>query len=1039
MSAAQTGKPRKRLRTIVIGAVAAAGVTTAGWWVLTPRTLYGRLAAIAPERSIVPQTSLSRTYSGCAVTPGDSLVLRSTCARHSRLEGAEVQELLLQVKERLDEASDPDALHARGMLALYGIGDTPPNPGEAIAYLDSALQFTHDSASVMSDLAAAYMVLAEQQQSPLDLLYALEWSDHAIELDSLNRVALFNRALALEGLMADISAREAWKAYLAAEAPIGFSAYLRRPDRTRWRREAEQRLRNLAARGSPIMPPDNAGPEAWGHFVARYPQMARKRAWETLLPAWGEAVERGDAARADTLLRAAEVIGKVVAARSHGDSSVSVQVAAIRALATSGPDLANVARAHRVEKQIKDRVAQFDNGQVDSLLSQLRVEELPIPQKIWIGLRRAAVLLNRTEWDEADDVLDEVDARADSLRYPAAVGYSRWLRATKLVRHEASFGRAVEIWESAEELFARTGEPASRAAVHALLADAQALAGNLYSANDWSQRALRTINEMGPSPTVHAARRVSAVAARAAGLPRAMRDMANEDVAVADTYGNPAYLDEALLNRAALFAGSGNRQLALYDLARTSPPDLVKSAIVDEFNEAARAYTKALLQLDSSPDSVAATVVPLLAYRGARYWPVTGYALRARAAAILGDAPRARADLDTVFTSLAGWREQTGGAALQQGVTDVRPALTRVVRLLAERGDTTGALDLLQRGASALSPIRIQESSRWVVAPRRMVIRPLLANGTLYLWTVKGGRVSMLRAPLDSARVASSIQRVAASLPYSSPADAELSYLYRVLVQPVEGQLEVGDEVVFVHDAELGPVPFAALLNRRGEPLVRYHPVSTAVNIAAATVAANTTFPRSVAFFAPPFDLEENPGLDSLPDARREVASVSPGYGSRVTGFPPTPEGFLAALAGAEVLHFAGHAIADPFRPEHSYLVLSRAAGSATGHLLATQLDSRPASQVRLVVLSACSTLGDGTRASESTGLSGALLNAGVHSVLGTLWRVDDKAAHSLMVRFHESYRRSRDPARALWEAQRIMLDAGKPPKDWAAFQYVFR
>ena len=116
---------------------------------------------------------------------------------------------------------------------------------------------------------------------------------------------------------------------------------------------------------------------------------------------------------------------------------------------------------------------------------------------------------------------------------------------------------------------------------------------------------------------------------------------------------------------------------------------------------------------------------------------------------------------------------------------------------------------------------------------------------------------------------------------------------------------------------------------------------------------------------------------------------------------------------------------------------------SRTMAMTASSLDAGSIPNVRLVVLSACTTLGGESASHGFTGLSGALLDAGARGVVGSLWKVPDRPTRELMLRFHESYLRTRDPALALWEAQRAM--AASPdstlntPAVWAAFRYVGR
>jgi hypothetical protein len=113
--------------------------------------------------------------------------------------------------------------------ALIG-GDTT----RAISILEASVQAEPTNPKLLSDLSAAYLVLAQRHNTQADASRALALANRALENDRLMPEALFNRALALEvsGLRED--ARAAWQAYLTID------------DRSGWADEARARLRILA-------------------------------------------------------------------------------------------------------------------------------------------------------------------------------------------------------------------------------------------------------------------------------------------------------------------------------------------------------------------------------------------------------------------------------------------------------------------------------------------------------------------------------------------------------------------------------------------------------------------------------------------------------------------------------------------------------------------------------------------------------------------------------------------------------------------------
>jgi tetratricopeptide (TPR) repeat protein len=109
-------------------------------------------------------------------------------------------------------------------------------PDRAISILESASQQNPTDAKILNDLSAAYLVLAERNQSNTDAGRGLATANRALEIDRLMPEALFNRALALQMLGMTDDARTAWQSYLTID------------DRSGWADEARARLRTLASR-----------------------------------------------------------------------------------------------------------------------------------------------------------------------------------------------------------------------------------------------------------------------------------------------------------------------------------------------------------------------------------------------------------------------------------------------------------------------------------------------------------------------------------------------------------------------------------------------------------------------------------------------------------------------------------------------------------------------------------------------------------------------------------------------------------------------
>jgi CHAT domain-containing protein len=95
--------------------------------------------------------------------------------------------------------------------------------------------------------------------------------------------------------------------------------------------------------------------------------------------------------------------------------------------------------------------------------------------------------------------------------------------------------------------------------------------------------------------------------------------------------------------------------------------------------------------------------------------------------------------------------------------------------------------------------------------------------------------------------------------------------------------------------------------------------------------------------------------------------------------------------------------------------------------------------RARLVVLAACETaVGNVFRGEGAVSLARPFLRAGAASVIGSLWRVDDRTARPVIVMLHRSFVRSGDAVEALRTAQLGLLNGSDPTgalaRSWGSF-----
>ncbi|MEO8063684.1 MAG: CHAT domain-containing tetratricopeptide repeat protein [Pseudomonadota bacterium] len=298
-----------------------------------------------------------------------------------------------------------------------------------------------------------------------------------------------------------------------------------------------------------------------------------------------------------------------------------------------------------------------------------------------------------------------------------------------------------------------------------------------------------------------------------------------------------------------------------------------------------------------------------------------------------------------------------------------------------------------------------------------------------------------------------------------------LRELHALIVGPLQAELAGARTVIFVPDGTLHTVPFAALASGSGTQL-RFLIDSHDVAVAPSIMAAAGKIPRSIgrirtalvvadpvyatkdsrfgaltasadAIPDGPSTLRGGRNWARLPGAAREASAIvkllPAGAVDVLSGFDASRDGLLDRdLQGYQIVHFAGHAVADTEAPQLSALILSTvdAAGKPrvgevfAGDLLTHRMNAD------LVVLSACDTaLGQATAGEGLLGMRYAAHAVGARTVVASLWPVVDAAGARLMDGLYEGVvRRHMTPVAALSQSMRAVRREWPDPALWAVF-----
>jgi CHAT domain-containing protein/tetratricopeptide (TPR) repeat protein len=337
-----------------------------------------------------------------------------------------------------------------------------------------------------------------------------------------------------------------------------------------------------------------------------------------------------------------------------------------------------------------------------------------------------------------------------------------------------------------------------------------------------------------------------------------------------------------------------------------------------------------------------------------------------------------------------------------------------------------------------------------------------MSNDRVVVWLRSASGIEAKALTASGAEISAMIVRIAAinKLQHPDRFEREIDALSERLLPAGLVSAEYS-HVRIVADEVLGLVPFAALRSP-SDPKRRFgetHTLTMTPSLVRPDIAHPTRPPRKWRLVALDGSgasprVATNSGSALLPPlaaARVEINGVTSEFGASSTNVQVLKDALAdaqhvkAAMEnGADVMHFATHALVDLQQPLASMLWLP-SEKSALGEPLTAGQIAQWRGNVGLAFLNGCSTaVGPTNFAGGMPGLQRAFLQAGSDHVIATLWPVEDSLAKQFALRFYQEMGKGLDPARAMSEVQRAwsVLSAGDSPqmasrKRVAAWAYV--
>lgn len=986
------------------------------------------------------------------------------------------------------EKPNAESHHALGQLylarRLYS---------DAIAQFEAALK-DKDDAQLRSDFGAALLESGKISRADGDhassvelFARALEHFDRALQLKPDLPAPLFNRALCLEAMIVPDQARDAWLKYLETDSESG------------WADEARRHLQALQTRSVRSVTPD----ELLQEFIAAYRDEDFDRAWEllsgnremisgrlvlrSLAIAFLNVYSKGDRKAASEMLAAMQFAGDLE--RQRAKDPYFAEVANFyanvdsnqRATLLEAQDLLSNGLRLCLQGKYADALDQF-------LVASAKMRDVGDHWDAKIADYWIAYSYYKT--DRIEQSLEILSALTQSCQ---AAGY-RWLQSqalsqtgnietdtNNLSQAIESYNMALTISEELSDVYSVQKALSQLGSVYRLLADYRQslayldravllgnlhpnfprqawrnysiLAQTLYSAQTYvaaevyATEALRlSIDELkDPATTYITQLNLALIARRTRGEAEAM-DLARASFNVIDGLPNDSakggMIAKALLHMAQLKRYAGNCSEALNDYDKAIQ-------IYDQLTTVYEKYEvykgRLLCHLAIRNDSAVRSQLPVVLQL---YETYRTKILEERNRNSFFDAEQ---DVYDIAIDFAVEQERDPQLAFE----------------LSEKSRSRSLLDAMKsggristrRGVPELFLTSLSEPLSFPGLQPRLpenvqIIQYAVLDDRVLIWFISRNDFKAFDRKIAAADLKTLVFnfRNKVMKPGSKLEDSfrEGSTLYATLLSPVASLLSADKVLCVVPDKFLNYLPFAALTAPdTGHPIVADYALVFAPSSNVFLMCSENGKSKSVrsnehllSIGNPSFNRKAYPLLSELPSAEREANNVAQLYKSvtTLTTHSALKSTIVSAMAESDVVHYAGHYVADHHSPMLSKLLLASKSADGADSLYMYEVFSRHLPRTRLLILSACGTAIERSYDGEGmVGVARAFIAAGVPMVVATQWAIDSEPSLSLMTSFHR-YRKLRKTTtvEALRRAQSDMVygpDAQyRAPYYWAGF-----
>lgn len=967
---------------------------------------------------------------------------------------------LLAAAAKLKETAD--AQESAGTLSSLGAAQLVLGESDsAVKTLEEANLLDPKNARILTDLAAAYLVHAEEKDHPEEIPRALEAAEKATELDPKLLEAWFDRAFALEVLALKNEAAKAWRDYLKLDA------------KSAWADEARKRLAAIEAipghaeewhkaKAKMLVAAKAGDAKAVRDLMPGYCEETREWLEEELLPEWsGHELAGADANAAETM-RISEVLA-LAQAEVSGDRMLRDTLEAIRRATVGGKSesLVMLAQGHRLYAEARRLYEKGDTDSAQHVFNQASatLSRGGSPYAEWANFYGAIADYYHAGTPALAERFRAQGDQAKDNGYAYLEARTRWMCGL-IEGGNGALIDEIEEYRSALAGFSSTREITGSAAIYGRLSGPLFELGDSGSAWKALQAGFECLNRSSNKHRWANAMGVTAPLIASEGMPRVALHVASTTLD-----GTSSQLERAFLYSTRVSIDLQNRwwKEAEDDLKRE---ELAISTLPAggerEQLQALGSARASAVEVSRHPAEAAERLTRSISYyQAARLGSELPelYLWRGRALLGIGHVDAAESDFVAGLKEIETLRSEERGyeiSYLEHG-WELVSELVRFEAVTQRRLDL--ALDFLERDR-ALSvlgkrtPMRAVEIQR-NLPPGTALVYYFIRDPELYSWLVTPSTTFLVRQRLSADDIQSLVRTFRNRLERASPVEqirSSSARLYDVLIRPLDGRVSGNTPLVFIPDGVLNDVPFAALLDRRANRylaenhVVTIAPSGTIWARSTARLNLNTDPVRSILAVSSP--RAEGPGAENLPtllaadDEAKEIAAIYP-RATLLIGRQATKSRFLQLSGQADVVQFSGHALSDGKNPNLSRLYFAAGSGSSEdGILFGQDLNGRLFPRTRLMALAACSTAtGIATHSEGPLSLAHGFLASGIPQVIATLWPTNDERSGDLLVRFHKAFARGDSAGAALRQAQLALLNGKDPsvrsPAIWAAYELI--